>query len=57
VIGRDDGAQVLDIEPGRQRGRPDEVAEHDGQMTAFGLGLWFGTGTRVGARKLGDARQ
>ena len=30
-------AQVLGIEPRRQRGRADQVAEQHGQLTAFGL--------------------
>jgi hypothetical protein len=57
VIGGDDGAQVLDLQSGRQRGRPDEVAEHDGKMTALGVVAW---GHRTGARRdrqFGDGRQ
>ena len=35
LIGANDLAQVLGIEPGRQGGRADEVAEHHGELTAF----------------------
>ncbi|HKN29674.1 MAG TPA: hypothetical protein VJY34_18020 [Roseiarcus sp.] len=36
VIGGDDPAHVLGIEPGRYRGRADEIAEHHGQLPALG---------------------
>lgn len=38
VIGADDSAQILRIEPRRQRGRADHIAEHHGQLPAFGTG-------------------
>src|SRR5271166_6594374 len=36
LIGVDDLAHVLGIEPRRQRGRADEVAEHDGELAPLG---------------------
>ena len=36
VIGADDLAQILGIEPGRERGRADEIAEHDRELAALG---------------------
>ncbi len=36
LIGANDLAHVLGIEPRRQRGRADEVAEHDGELAALG---------------------
>ena len=42
VIGADDLAQILRIEPRRQRRRADEVAEHHRQLPAFGLGAELG---------------
>ena len=38
VIRGDDLAQILGIEPRRQRGRADQVAEHHRQLPAFGIG-------------------
>ena len=38
VIGADDLAHVLGIEPSRQRGRADEVAEHDRELAALDTG-------------------
>ena len=35
LIGADDLAHILGIEPGRQRRRADEVAEHHGQLATF----------------------
>ena len=35
VIGRDDAAHVLGIEPRRDRGRADKVAEHHGELAAL----------------------
>ena len=41
LIGANDLAHVLRIEPGRQRGRADEIAEHDGELaTLGGIGDW-----------------
>ena len=37
VIGGDDLAQILGIEPRRERGRADEIAEHHRQLPAFGV--------------------
>jgi hypothetical protein len=37
VVGGDNLAQILGIEPRRQLGRPDQIAEHHGQLPAFGL--------------------
>ena len=36
VIGTDDLAHVLGVQPSRQRGRADEVAEHDRELAALG---------------------
>ena len=36
LIGADDLVHVLGIEPRRQRGRADEVAEHDGELAPLG---------------------
>ncbi len=36
MVGGDDLAQILGVEPGRQLGRADEVAEHDRQLAALG---------------------
>jgi hypothetical protein len=36
VIGGDDLAQILRIEPRRELGRADQVAEHHGELPAFG---------------------
>ena len=38
VIGADELAHVLGIEPGRQRGRADQVAEHHRELPALGIG-------------------
>jgi hypothetical protein len=32
-------AQILGVEPRRQRGRTDEIAEHERQLPPFGVGL------------------
>ena len=66
VIGRDDRAHVLGIEPRGKRGRADEIAEHHGELAALG-GVWAGGSTRVPcatavssadlARKLRNGRQ
>ena len=39
MIGADDLAHILGIEPRRHRGRADEVAEHHGELTALGDGV------------------
>ena len=46
MIGADDPAHVLGIEPRRQRGRADEVAEHHGELAALGgvRRCWRGSG-------------
>ena len=36
LIAADDLAQILGIEPGRERGRADEVAEHHAERAALG---------------------
>ena len=36
VIGTDDLAHVLGVEPSRERGRADEVAKHDRELAALG---------------------
>jgi hypothetical protein len=36
MIGADDFAHILGIEPRRHSGRPHEVAEHHGELPAFG---------------------
>ena len=38
VIGGDDLAQILGIEPRGERGRADQIAEHHRQLPAFGIG-------------------
>ena len=35
VVGADDLAQILGIEPRRQRGRADQIAEHHGELPAL----------------------
>jgi hypothetical protein len=47
VIGADHLAQFFRVEPRRKRRRADQVAEHHGQLAAFGLG---------GGRSIGDRR-
>ncbi len=41
LIGADDLAHVLGIEPRRQGGRTDEIAEHDGELAPL-RGIWRG---------------
>ena len=36
MIGADDGAQILRVQACRQRGRADQVAEHQGELAALG---------------------
>jgi hypothetical protein len=38
VIGADHRAQILGVEPGRQRGRADQIAEHHRQLPPLGRG-------------------
>ena len=38
VIGAVELSQILGVEPRRQCGRTDQIAEHDGQLPAFGFG-------------------
>ena len=45
LIGMEDLTHVLGIEPGRQRGRADEIAEHDGELAPLG---GVGAGRRGG---------
>jgi hypothetical protein len=45
VVGADDRAQILRVEPGRQRRRADEIAEHHRELPPLGLasldaGIW-----------------
>jgi hypothetical protein len=40
VIGGDNLAEILRIEPRRERRRADQIAEHHRQLPAFGVGLW-----------------
>jgi hypothetical protein len=45
VVGVDHRTQILRVEPGRQRRRADEIAEHDRQLPPLGLaspdaGIW-----------------
>ena len=59
VIGADDLAHVLGVEPRRKRGRADEVAEHHRQLAALGGGARGGGrdrggGWRVIFRERGD---
>ena len=50
VIGTDDLAHVLGVKASRERGRADEVAEHDRELAALGgvLGGFVGCQRRVG---------
>ena len=50
VVRTDDPLHVLGVEPGRERGRTNEVAEHDREMAALGVGPWGG---RRGLRRSG----
>src|SRR5215472_6055303 len=38
MIGSNDLAEILGIEPRRERGRADQIAEHHRQLSAFGFG-------------------
>ena len=51
VIGADDLTQIFRIEPRRQFGRADHIAEHDRQLAPLGRGGvgWLGSGPAVGA--------
>jgi hypothetical protein len=60
VVVADQLAQILRVMPGRERRRADQVAEHHGQLSAFGLGGsrcigWHrrhdGGGSRAGGRR------
>ena len=42
VVRTDDLLHVLGVEPGRERGRTNEVAEHDRELAALGVGPWGG---------------
>ena len=53
VIGADDLAQILGIEPRRERGRADEIAEHHRQLAPFGLASWRCSGTSASASSAG----
>ena len=50
VIRTDDLAHVLGVEASRERGRADEVAEHDRELAALGVGPW---GVRRDLRRSG----
>ena len=55
VIGADDLAQILGIEPRRECRRADQIAEHHRQLPAFGLARQRGDGSRCTAqRRLGQ---
>ncbi len=56
LVGADHLAHVLGIEPGRQRRRAGEIAEHDRELPAFGLGLWLRYSFRRRGRS-GSCRQ
>ena len=51
LIVTNDSPQVLGIEPGRQGGRADKVAEHHGEVTAFSGVLWPRLGHSGGGRR------
>ena len=56
VVGADHVAQVLGVEPRGERGRADEVAEHDRELTPLGLSGRCGPrGRRVGGFPAGLA--
>ena len=40
VVGADQRAQILRVEPRRQRRRADQIAEHHRQLPAFGVALY-----------------
>src|SRR4029077_20526001 len=58
VVGTDDLLQILWVEPGRERRRADEVAEHDRNLAALSVvpRLGLERGCRRG-RELGDCCQ
>ena len=49
LVGADDLAHLLRVEPGRERGRADQVDEHDRELAALGLGRPPGCGGGPGA--------
>jgi hypothetical protein len=51
VIRADDLAQIFGIEPHRERGRADQIAEHHRQPLAFGLASRRGDGSRWSAQR------
>src|SRR6516225_3920343 len=62
MIRADDLAHVLGVEASGERGRADEIAEHDGELAAFGVVLggaagrrnslgWRCSRTRIGAQR------
>ena len=53
VIGRDDLSHVLGVEPRRQRGRADEVAEHHRELAALGRVGGCRTGRRCRWSRIG----
>jgi hypothetical protein len=42
LVRADDLVHVLGVEPDRERGRADKVAEHDRELAALGVGPWGG---------------
>ena len=54
VIRTDDLAQILRVEPGGECGRADQIAEHHGQLPAFGLGWCRPRSRRRIGAELGD---
>jgi hypothetical protein len=59
MVGADDPAQILGIEPRRQGRRADQIAEHYGQLPAFSVrSHWcLGRGRRRGAEGLDGVEQ
>ena len=55
LVAADDIAHVLGIEPRRQRGRADEIAEHHGELPALGGALGRGWARRAGRRRTGES--
>ncbi len=57
VIGAEDRAQILRVEPRRQRRRADQIAEHHGQLPPLGLGGGRCGGYGRGGQLIGSGRR
>jgi hypothetical protein len=60
VIGADHGTQIFGIELVPEPGRADDIGEHNGELTPFGVVPWLGSGgcklRRDGHGSAGDKR-